>query len=170
MANDQSGTLPSTIPQLNRTDADVLLLFLVNWTPTFVQPVHDPWFQALVPSEQPLEGGAETGVFKVEYYTPSEPVTVLGCSQQMQWCTSNAHGDHTCTPLQGFAPGSYSDFERVAIHLLKLNERQKSIFSRLYEAAWANQMGNIINNLGYNLLLAQQTVIQGFGAGLPDDQ
>lgn len=80
--NYSESDFDSIIPQLNRPDADVLVLFLLNNAPTFVKPSHDTQFQALQPFETPV--GIDSAIdVPTQYHVPSEPVTVMDCSQQI---------------------------------------------------------------------------------------
>ena len=77
------------IPELIRTDADVIITFLAQNRVTYADPVWDPWFMATTPD---LFGG----VHNTTTYLPDNAIRVLGCADQFQLCTQ-AHTK--CTSL-----------------------------------------------------------------------
>jgi hypothetical protein len=72
------------IPQLQRPNTDLTLFFLSSNNIVYPLPVDDPWFSA-------HREARTTGV-----YQQDEPVRVLGCLSQMQYCDA----DTNCEPLR----------------------------------------------------------------------
>ncbi|KAF2438610.1 hypothetical protein P171DRAFT_491268 [Karstenula rhodostoma CBS 690.94] len=93
--NDDA-TFLTPIPELNRTDADVFLVFLDQSDITYLNQTDDPWFRATLP------------VFYGEYklYRPNEPATVLGCASQLHVCSSESPSDCVNTSLNENTTGA----------------------------------------------------------------
>jgi hypothetical protein len=108
----------------------------------FVQPVYDRWLQALNVSHVRVID-EDKSEFNVSYYAPAEPVTVLACAKQMQWCNSNLQENEACTPVQGTSPGSCFGYRDKVPDDLRLNSQLKVVFLRLYDAAYTNSIINI---------------------------
>ncbi|KAF2030442.1 hypothetical protein EK21DRAFT_100489 [Setomelanomma holmii] len=149
------------IPELNRTDADVQLLWLrQEMGMQYAQPVNDPWFQANSPVTRAFE--VSPGVFKnTTAYSPGDwPLTAVACTQQFQWCDpSTSSVDPTCTDLGGLRP-----VLKQAKRLFK-REKQQITFARLTEVfSTAGGLADIaltitgdallINKFGYYQLAA----------------
>lgn len=86
------------IPELNRTDADVNILFLrQEMGMQYTNPVNDPWFEANTPKIKTTT--SSTGIPRnATYYVPDFPISVVGCAMQYQWCDP---GTGQCTDLTG---------------------------------------------------------------------
>lgn len=132
---DQSGFTP--IRELNRTDADINLLFLrQEMGLQYSKPVNDPWFQANTPTTR--EYATETGGYKnVTIYSPEFPISVMGCTHQYQFCDPSTGSSPTCTDLDGW----YPVWKQVAT--LFTREKQKSTLKRL-----AQVLGTVNNFAG----------------------
>ena len=74
------------IPQLQRQDADVLLLFLSAPTILFMKEVDDPWFSAHKPGKTVMN--VNTNKTTLSYFK-DEPASTLGCAIQTQWCDAS---------------------------------------------------------------------------------
>ncbi|KAH7363722.1 hypothetical protein BKA66DRAFT_514601 [Pyrenochaeta sp. MPI-SDFR-AT-0127] len=85
------------IPELIRPDADVSLFFLAANDIRFFTPVNDPWFAA--GSQGPVNMSISVG--DMEVYLSDDPVRVLGCVQQYQFCKPAPKQNASCTPLLG---------------------------------------------------------------------
>jgi hypothetical protein len=118
----------SPIPELNRTDADINLLILLQGQGVqYSTPVDDPWFEAKSPKlvsyeYQPGESKNET------VYNPQLPISTVGCAMQTQWCSNS--GDNSkamCTDLTGIVPSI-----RQARHLFT-SEKQKVTLERMIQ-------------------------------------
>jgi hypothetical protein len=71
-------------PEINRTDAEISLLFLDPGTTLYVNQTNDPWFEATTPTyvATPVSN-------RSLYYQPDEPVGVLACTWQSWFCNPN---------------------------------------------------------------------------------
>ncbi|KAJ9628419.1 hypothetical protein H2204_009256 [Knufia peltigerae] len=146
------------IPQLNRTDADVALWFIMQDQLAFVTRVDDPIFQADVSVVEEVIT-SDGDLINMTYWTPSEPLTVLGCAQQWQWC----NGEHHCTPLAGIVDQDISS--------LNYSARQQSLFDRIQYTVQGANMNLMTVGLGNDALLASTASGWGMaGSSLPNDQ
>jgi hypothetical protein len=142
------------IKEMNRTDADIILVFLMNKA-VYTQPIVDPWFDSRVPEEWTFDGQ------NVTLFAPRQPVSVLGCADQTE----------VCNPAM---PGACMDFTRADDMSffsdgLKFNARQSAVFSRLFPL-----LGNSIPDAAYTIgaqgLLASYLGRDGISAALEEDQ
>lgn len=91
-------------------------------------------------------------------YTPSEPVTVMGCAQQWKFCNPI---NNTCTPW-----GRKLEAEQ---NKLNLNSKQLAVLGRMHTATAKPALGPLVAMLGdYAVLAAAGNT--GGSAGLPNDQ
>jgi hypothetical protein len=98
-----SGFLP--ISELNRTNADVNLLFLLqSMGVQYPKSVNDPWFEAKDPQSVTYE--YQPGKTRnTTVYNPKLPISTVGCTIQHQWCSKLSTGSETiCTDLHGIEP------------------------------------------------------------------
>jgi hypothetical protein len=98
-----SGFIP--ISKLNRTNADLNLLFLLQGSAVqYSKPVNDPWFEAKSPKSVPYE--YQPGHFRNgTAYNPELPISAVGCAMQYQWCSNPGTGSGSiCTNLTGIEP------------------------------------------------------------------
>ncbi|KAH7069821.1 hypothetical protein BKA63DRAFT_519622 [Paraphoma chrysanthemicola] len=118
------------IPELNRTDADVHLLYLTQEMGLqYSKPVNDPWFTANYPVTR--ETGVSPGKWKnITVYSPGLwPMNTMACAQQFQWCDPNTGTtDPMCTQLGGIFP-----VMAEAKRLFKKNDKQYLTLKRLAE-------------------------------------
>ncbi|ETN37646.1 uncharacterized protein HMPREF1541_07269 [Cyphellophora europaea CBS 101466] len=151
--DDNSTFVP--IPELQRHDADLTLLFLSSNKIYFKSVSDDPFFAAHQPFVMPGLYGNET------MYHADNAANVLGCTEQYQFCTLRS-----CTSLAGIlsAPGSIAELNLSAIQL--------AIFHILYQSIY-NQVSSVaaIANAQTPNLLAQQRMFSGqMQLPLPSDQ
>jgi hypothetical protein len=98
-----SGLIP--ISELNRTNADLDLLFLLQGSAVqYSKPVNDPWFEAKSPKSVPYE--YQPGHFRNgTAYNPDLSISTVGCAMQYQWCSNPGTGSVSiCTDLTGIEP------------------------------------------------------------------
>src|SRR5262245_23183337 len=93
------------IPQLQRTDADTMLFFLTAHGIIFTKPVDDPWFSAHRDGTQ--HGNIRNSSQRFSSWLQDEPLAVMGCAMQMQFCNPNLPEDKRCEPLRGTIDDSY---------------------------------------------------------------
>ena len=116
--------------------------------------MNDPWFAASSPKT------SSTGA---TYYTtsPSSPVSVLGCTQQAQFCNPSTSN---CSPLTGLLV----DFDADA---LNMTSQQRAVFDRLNTTiTYGSGISAIATVLGPSVLLADRFDVNGYSLPYPDDQ
>ena len=164
MQDEEGSSTFLPIPALNRTDADVTLLFLATDV-EYMQPVRDPWFEA---QKEFLEFDDD---FENHMFYPTHPVSVLGCTEQHQICnpavqdaSGSPHGH--CTALTGLWPMLNTGADEIS-----LSERQRTVFNRIIvNAATYNTLGRAGLRMGGTAMLANQHVDRTLGDGLPANQ
>jgi hypothetical protein len=132
------------ISELNRSDADVTLLFLTNRV-AYTGEVKDPWFKAT------SQGNTSWGFENV--YFPDETVSGIGCTEQFQFCNGEK-----CSPMNGFFaldPENPPDIE--------FNKLQSATYQLMLTYAGFMQLNNMLQFLRNEVLLASQLV---YGSGL----
>lgn len=149
------------VPEINRTDADVALLFLMQNGVSYSEPVDDPMFAAH--DVMDLSGYLAGAV----YYNTDNYVTTMGCIDQYKICNPD---NNQCTDLMGVMQilpwvGYNND------HTLKLNTIQQALVIRLMRSAQTSSIGNVVFAMGENALLAKDVLVQStMSAGLPSNQ
>ena len=113
------------IPELNRTDADVSVVFLSQNSVYYLAPVDDPFFAA-----HTLIG--PTDDVKDDTYIMDHAITALGCTDQFQIC--NQHPKNGPSPFCSKL-GSFSDENKVEVYDSSNGYNQLSTLSRLLNAA-----------------------------------
>lgn len=157
----------AAIEELNRTDADVALLFLLS-SMFYIDPVEDPWFQAT--TKVPYIGtvfinsiGANSSM---EVYAPDANASVMGCTQQFQYCNQDGS---KCSVLAGSGRGgSLVDSIRESADGLDLNTKQQSILSRLAQASWTTDLYSVATQPNALLVQRQNTAL--VSPALPNNQ
>ena len=136
----------------------------------FVSPVNDPWFLAQEAMVQEFQN--EDGSFtNVSFYYSENPVSVLGCTEQYQWCNPNIDGSGRCTQLSGSSMGSHISAMTSFASEIKLNTRQTGVQQRIYHAMWDSVLYNTVGTADSASDLLANNLIQGnIGATLPDNQ
>ena len=136
------------IPDVNRTDADVSLVFLEPNAMRFEEPNDDPVFGA----SESLNITSSTGELDV-WYTPDWVTSVIGCADQHQFCNPN---NGQCTPLSG-TQALVKNSLKTAISLdvwqqtTVVRIAAQAQFSDIYHAIWSR---------GASALRALETVTQ----------
>lgn len=92
-------------------------------------------------------------------YSPSEPVTVMGCSQKWQFCNPI---NNTCSPWSRKMNAERKDLNNY-------NEYQLAVLDRMAGATALPEIGSLVSILGDNAILASAGTTGGSG-GLPDDE
>ena len=140
------------ISQLNRSDADVTLVFLTNFA-NYPQPVTDAFFNATVPVDGAF-GSSTT-------YTAGEAIAVMGCTEQHQLCDPVTS---TCSSFTGITPlGDLKQF----------TGEQLAIVQHLFNAIAGNALNNMVFTLGDAALQADLRLDGAqsiFSGTLPDGQ
>ncbi|KAF2733987.1 hypothetical protein EJ04DRAFT_577289 [Polyplosphaeria fusca] len=153
------------IPELNRTDADIDLLFLGQGEQMrYTAPVHDPWFLATTPRQHQVQ--AEFGALQnVTDYHSEYPMSAVGCTSQYQWCSpGTSNSPPTCTSLTGIN----AVFTEAST--LFTNPRQKVILKRMSQVLGSiGDMSRLATALTGSVLLVNRFGNVELGP-LPDTQ
>ncbi|KAI9699287.1 MAG: hypothetical protein M1836_002897 [Candelina mexicana] len=143
------------IAALNRTDADITLLFLEQNSITYQAPCDDPMFSA----------HDAYNISSTVFYRSDRFVNVMGCIDQHQYCNPNALGqDNACTELSSSGGAGF------AISLLRANDIQILTASRLAVEISSLTTYGSINGRGASALRASETVYNKDQAPLPNNQ
>ena len=139
----------SPIPDFQRNDSDVTLTVLYN-AAVYFGVVKDPWFKA-----ENLSDSAPV-------WLPTRYMSVLGCTEQYQFCNQKR-----CTPLGGLyevGPGPSED--------LGFNKNQVATHKLLWKAAWGTKLNFMFLLMGSEALLAEDYLwgTTMWSSPLPEDQ
>jgi hypothetical protein len=150
------------IPELFIPNADVGVIFLETHDTPFYAPVHDPWFSA---TRGPFNRTASLG--NMAAYLSDEPISVLGCVQQYQFCNPSINGNASCTPLRGIFQAALMASETIFSEV-----KQRDMFSWSAKAIkdMAGGFYEIVNALKGASLLASDSLSTLGQSGLPDNQ
>ncbi|CAK4034500.1 Hypothetical predicted protein [Lecanosticta acicola] len=150
------------IPELNRTDAEVVLLFLANKA-FYTSPVADPWFDARVPIGLNISVGKG---YDFDMYSPRQSVAVLGCTDKTEICNPLIDGGLNCTAIPAHL---FTDNLDVLNQQLNLTSQQFSILKRFSDPL-TNSIDTSFAENGDGGLLAGDLTDNYISAGLPDNQ
>jgi hypothetical protein len=145
------------IPPLNRTDADVTLIFIAPNSVVYETPVDDPVFSAHSTNSSIVISvleGQSTVFYESDYY-----LGIIGCAEQHQVC----NGD-ICTALSAHT----EVFSNSSLSGLSMT--QLGIFERLGLATIYTTTAGAIGARSGTALLASETVRGTRQASLPSNQ
>ena len=151
------------VPEINRTDADVSIIFLSQNGVTYAEPVDDPLFGAHVR----LDVGAliaGTG----DYFSADNYVSTMGCAEQYKVC--NPNNNNKCSDAVGV--------QQLIMWLaynndkVELNNIQQAIALRIISGSLTSgTIGQIIFTMAENALQAKDVLVGGtMSQGLPSNQ
>ncbi|CAM1510732.1 Fc.00g082450.m01.CDS01 [Cosmosporella sp. VM-42] len=141
---------------LNRTDADVSLIFLAPNSVVYARAVHDPVFQANGTKQKPLVYENDR-VFRAD-----NSFIFIACADQHQFCSQAAD---KCSQLDGILGNWESPFVQEGL------TSQFATANRLRLHAQANIMEESVKTLGSNSLIAKSLTSDDLllSPGLPSD-
>jgi len=154
----------SPIPELQRSDADVSLVFLSSNTIIFAEEVDDPWYSSRRPGYV-IRASNDDSVTKQTNFQDT-PAGVLGCTIQEQYCNPNLAKENSCEPLRGL-------FSRTDSTLTYWqDERQKERFRWLSSIMNAGRvdLDTVLNVLGTSALTSRYSLFGGLQGPRPSDQ
>ncbi|KAF1976479.1 hypothetical protein BU23DRAFT_455728 [Bimuria novae-zelandiae CBS 107.79] len=146
------------VPDFQRDDADVTLISIFSKA-KYTDVVNDPLFHA-------HNNSFTTGTNGKNFSTPTTDLSVLGCTEQYQFCNT-ANGK--CTELTGL----YRVLKTVEDGDLELSPQQAATFRVVWKAAWSMVLQWATTILDNSLLLAQDfvfTMKSTTSSPLPDAQ
>lgn len=150
--DDVEATSFNPINALKRDDADVTLIFLVNFA-SYTAPVNDLWFNSTNLLKNVSDGAP--------IYYATLPVAVMGCTEQHQLCNP-ASG--SCSPLTGAS---------VLGNMTMFQGKQLAVVHHVFNAIDDNYLRYLTWRIGALALQASnyiQTAQTTISAALPDDQ
>jgi hypothetical protein len=153
------------IPALRLEDADVTLAFLSAPEIHFSNPINDPWFSARKNASEIIQRESKD---KFIAFVQDEPLGVMGCTQQMQYCNPNLPEADRCEPLRGF-----NDPRRnPRVHDLFPDESHFATIKWI-DSLWTAGMYTIDSTLGFigaSALRARLSLSYGYSGPLPVNQ
>lgn len=157
MHSDVGISIPSSwepVSPLNRTDADITLIFIASNSVMYDTPVDDPVFSAHAISNLNISDseGQKVVLYEADYY-----LGVIGCASQHQVC----NGD-TCTALSARAEAFSSSSG--------LTMTQRNIFGRLGFVNVYTGIVDVIDGRSATALRAAETARGIHQASLPSNQ
>lgn len=134
------------LSSLNRTDADVNIIFLES-NGVFLSPVYDPWFHATTPCPGKI---AWPGLTYHPYWRDYW-ISPLGCTEQYEFCVP---GTSKCTGLLSLPQiQDPSNVQRIG-----LNSKQMTLARHYGEFLGFVTLFGLLNSFGESYLLAYNSV------------
>ncbi|KAI9716556.1 MAG: hypothetical protein M1812_005287 [Candelaria pacifica] len=153
---DSSEDFWSPISALNRTDADITLLFLSQNSISSPKPCDDPMFSA----HQTTNDSSTFTSYRHDHF-----INVLGCIDRHQYCNPNAlDQDYACTALTSSGTAGHS------IQNLSANAAQILTAGRLAVQLSSLTIQGSVNGRDASALRASETVYDKSQAPLPNNQ
>ena len=150
--------------QVNRSDADISLIFVSQNSVVYQEKVEDPFFKATEKIDVNL---ADLGLATtISSYRPDNYVSVMGCVDQYSFCNTQ---NNFCTPAMGI----YQMAEWIAFNngQLNLNAIQRALAIRLIKTIKSSGVDSIVATLGENAIAAKDFLSRGTqSAPLPNNQ
>lgn len=147
------------IPELQHPAADVTLVFLSANDIRFVKPSDDSMYSAHLNAGSSLSKN-------ISAYFRDDPVRVLGCISQYQYCNPTLERDITCTPLDGIMR------VQALAQSLWQTEKQKALFNWSASQIQHDAIGlpEVLRSLGVSSLTARHKLLGGVQGPLPSNQ
>lgn len=124
----------------------------------FSQPSDDEWYAAHMATRRDIHFSLKLPGNQ-SFYVRDDPVRVLGCTSQYQFCNPNSGPGKDCTPLDGGSHGL------PAAQRLWPSERQKAAFN------WtATAILSTVMTLGTSALTSRNSLFDGLQGPLPSNQ
>ncbi|KAH8725985.1 hypothetical protein GQ44DRAFT_680159 [Phaeosphaeriaceae sp. PMI808] len=153
------------IPPLRLVDADLHLTFLSSPEIHYSNPINDPWFSAHRDASELNEKKTKE---KFVAYLQDEPLGVMACTQQVQYCNPNLPKDERCEPLRGILdPRRSAQLKRI------FPEDSQWATIKWVDPLWTYGMYKISDTVGFigaAALQARNKLSYGYSGPLPDNQ
>lgn len=161
------------IPELFRSDADLLLIFLSGNGVHFLEETNDPWYRGNVPGGV-IHYDQDGTIGSRSTYQPQEAASPMGCIMQYQYCNAmdqcgglSSFADSSTSAslaFYGTIDGAWNDDGPVTPTALRFVWYQSVLASALVG------LGDILASLGGLSLISHRSLEHGFLGPLPDDQ
>lgn len=141
------------------------MLFLSAPEIHFSMPVSDPWFLATKNASQLHNQDTKT---TFDSYLQNEPLGVMACAIQMQYCNPRLPKGQNCEPLRGLMDPRASD-EVTKI----FPDEQQFAALKWADTLWTGSVytvNNMVGFIGSSSLLARYGLAYGYQGPLPDNQ
>ena len=150
--------MSDSIPALNRTDADVTIMFLASNAVEYRSPVLDPWFQATL-----AHNLTDTSGSNFTEYMPDFWVGVLACADQYQFQNPSNGLSTSLTSMSGLVTETGK---------LGFSKLQNATLLSLYYSANYQQTVYSVYSLGPRALRAYDSLLGSdvVSPGLPKNQ
>ncbi|RDA88405.1 hypothetical protein CP532_5561 [Ophiocordyceps camponoti-leonardi (nom. inval.)] len=165
-----SGSEFEPIPQLSRSDGDIMIFFLVGNGAMFMRPTPDLWYRGTASGKNvSVDHSADN--LSLETYEPEVAASPLACVQRHQFCDSSGR----CGPLAGYLDalqGANVLFNSTALGQSRPDEKPDTFFGS-FRRALGQTLGTIdfmVSSFQSNSLLSQQVSSSGLRGPLPDNQ
>jgi hypothetical protein len=174
---DLSAFIP--IAPLVRPDGDVSVLFLSGNGVFFNGPMNDDWYRATVFGQNLTHFGTDPTSSTMQGYIPVEAASPLGCVEQWQWCNSAYSREEGCGPLASVLDSIYGAAPFFNLTVADLapdrpvsptESGTRLIWPALITLNEANNVPEILNQLGAKSLLSQSLLTSGVQSPLPLNQ
>lgn len=170
----RSGTF-KPIEDLQRTDGDTYLVFLIGNGVPYWGNVTDPWYQAHGPG--PVLANAVGDLTKgIAFYTPDEAASPLACVEQFQYCNTAYPRDVGCGPLSvntGAAVGSLGLFNTTVKEIVSGDTTSEAVTTLnwfITQQDASPMLIHVLGNLGAHALASRSTLYRGVQEALPENQ
>ncbi|KAF1983251.1 hypothetical protein K402DRAFT_319465, partial [Aulographum hederae CBS 113979] len=149
------------IPELQRDDGQLELLFLATNGVLFTSQIDDPWFSAhkLAGSIYDATNNTQGGT---SIYLADDAARVLGCVKQIQYCNPNLPEDKRCGPLTFGYPAEYLQMD------LWKTEQEKERLKCFIDLTYFNEAPS--SQAAMTAALLRLYDYYGFVPKLPDNQ
>lgn len=155
------------IPELQRLDANVLIIFLSVNEIVFAAETNDPWFGATEMVGYKTADKA-SGSGRVAVYYPEEPASPMACALQTQICDPSLPEGSRCTPL-----GAAHDIHDAYLALYQnASEGDRNRASWAYQAwiGFSEPISEVIYALSSQSLTARNSLMGNMQGPIPDNQ
>ncbi|KAF4543286.1 Cytochrome p450 protein [Lasiodiplodia theobromae] len=154
------------IPNLVRTDSDVLLFFLSAGSIFFTKPTSDDWYRAtrLVDVARRAEASNDTSENPtIDIFAQDEAASPMACVSQEQYCNPNLPEGSRCGPLSSRLDSWYSSYP-VLFPEQAMQDRVKWFWDATLT------VDNAVAYLGSQSLMSRNSLSGGAQGPLPDNQ
>jgi hypothetical protein len=152
------------LPERQRDNADVTIVFLSAPGIRFSEPVDDPWYSAHQNAPMLYDQNNKTRPSWVQVF----PVNAMACTTQTQYCNPNLPVGEQCEELRGVANPS----KETTIPTIFTEKSQVELVSRteMILSRDTAHIGYIVGGIGAAGLRARFGLLHGFQGPLPTNQ
>jgi hypothetical protein len=166
MSDSSGGFVP--VPELFVPNRSLTLIF-ASFAGLYTGPSDDLWIPVHQNITQPFmnNGTNVTNSFPVQEWAPDNPLSVLACVEQQQFCNPSFLGGENCTEM--LSPDDFLISGPGLMAEIGASDRQLLIASTIYTAASQSTFYNTVRNLDVPLL-ADRFAAGSVSVPLPKNQ